>query len=75
MSLECSDCERDLRAGHSLDCPRYKRQIPLPRYFTSYPDKLIQPNLPRYFYIERDFVSNGKHYSGVMNLIRMPKPL
>lgn len=24
MSLECSICERDLRGGHSPDCPRYK---------------------------------------------------
>lgn len=23
MSLECSECERDLRGGHAEDCSRY----------------------------------------------------
>ncbi len=28
MSLECSECERDLRGGHSPDCSRYPGEPP-----------------------------------------------
>lgn len=33
MSLECRECERDLRGGHDLDCSRHpsKRAPPPPR--------------------------------------------
>jgi hypothetical protein len=27
MSIECGECERDLRGGHSTDCSRYKRRV------------------------------------------------
>jgi len=27
MSIECSECERDLRGGHDPSCSRYKKMI------------------------------------------------
>jgi hypothetical protein len=68
MSIECGECERDLRAGHSLDCSRYKRQIPLPLYSVR-----ISTVNPSHFFVEKYSVNTG--YLGTIHAIQIPKPL